>query len=328
MRLEIRTLMLIMLLFHLYETSGIAQDISAQNPGVRIANISNGDGEENFKFIREAFKERNPGYDMDYQSATREVVARGNTQIVFVQEIEGITDQEGKVQATITGDTGTKRESEAIVGDILVLRKGEMMRSDKEMGLLVFQVPQDPEHDLPGFIRPDWDPNITDIPGGCATDIDAYRRILLTWKEDVGEYLFHALNSHRVRIRDSFSHYHPPQGGFDEFYLVQMTEPGAKIITSEQMEVITHPETVNKSQLDGLMQEYELEVGDLVYLPRGVVHRGFGGVLAQVITVPGFIPGSEIGVDHHLRAINERLELNTDEALPFNQEASVEAVIR
>jgi hypothetical protein len=70
------------------------------------------------------------------------------------------------------------------------------------------------------------------------------------------------------------------------------------------------------------------EVGDLVYLPRGVVHRGFGGVVAQVITVPGFIPGSEIGVDHHLRAINERLDLNVDEALPFNLEASDEEVIR
>lgn len=58
------------------------------------------------------------------------------------------------------------------------------------------------------------------------------------------------------------------------------------------------------------------------------MHRGVEGVLAQVITVPGFIPGSEIGVDHHLRAINERLNLEGDEALPYNEEHSDKAVIR
>ena len=78
------------------------------------------------------------------------------------------------------------------------------------------------------MIRPDWDPNITDIPGGCATETNAYRRILLTWKQEVGQYLYHALNAHRVRIMDSFSHYHPVEGGFDEFYLVQMALPDAQ----------------------------------------------------------------------------------------------------
>ena len=51
-------------------------------------------------------------------------------------------------------------------------------------------------------------------------------------------------------------------------------------------------------------------------------------VLAQVITVPGFRPGAEIGVDHHLRAANERLGLAGDAALPFNAEASLAPVVR
>ncbi|MDZ7692431.1 MAG: cupin domain-containing protein [Balneolaceae bacterium] len=233
-----------------------------------------------------------------------------------------------KAQATITGSSDSAKKSEAIVGDILLLYPGEMMQTDVDIGLLVFKVPVEAEKILPSFIRPDWDPNITDIPGGCATEIDAYRRILLTWKKDVGEYIYHGLNAHRVRMYDSFSHYHPKNGGFDEFYLVQMVKTGAKIITSEKVDQITSPDSVKKSQVDGLVDEYELEVGDLVYLPRGVMHRGYGGVLAQVITVPGFIPGSEIGVDHYLRAINERIGLQEDETLPYNEEHSHEAIVR
>lgn len=308
--------------------TGTAGATHAQAPEVQVANLYDGNDSENFLSIREEFKKRNPGYDFDYLSGVTEVDARDYTQVVFVQEIDGVTNQDVLGEVTVAGIRDSQKKSEAIVGDIIILHEGEMMNTDIEMGLLVFQVPVKPENDLPPFIRPDWDPNITDVPGGCATEIDAYRRILLTWKEDVGEYIYHALNAHRVRIYDSFSHYHPVQGGFDEFYLVQIVKPGAKIITSEKVDYITSPDDVQLSQVDGLIREYELELGDLVYLPRGVMHRGFGGVVAQVITVPGFIPGSEIGVDHHLRAINERLGLSGDEALPFNEESSHEAVIR
>ena len=64
------------------------------------------------------------------------------------------------------------------------------------------------------------------------------------------------------------------------------------------------------------------------YLPRGLAHRGVGGVLAQVITVPGFVPGKEIGLDHHLRAINERLGLTGGAALPLHAEGAAGPVVR
>lgn len=319
---------IVVLLLQIIHFTSLVEEIQAQESRVQITNLYSEEGKEKFKAIREVFKDRNPGYDMTYLSGVRQVDARDITQVVFVQEIGGITNQDVIGQATIMDQTGSDRKSEIIVGDILILNDGEKMHFDTEMGLLVFQVPRKPDQELPAFIRPDWDPHITDTPGGCATEIDAYRRILLTWEEEVGNYIYHAINAHRVRIRDSFSHYHPEEGGFDEFYLVQLVEPGAKIITSEQTELIKQPENVNRSQVDDLVQEYELDVGDLVYLPRGVVHRGYGGVVTQVITVPGFIPGSEIGVDHHLRKINEGLDLNGDEALPFNMEASKEEVIR
>src|SRR5690625_1997505 len=200
----------------------------AREARVQITNLNDGEDTENFNAIREAFKKRNPGYDMEYLSDAREVESRDYTRVLFVQAIEGVTNQDVEAQAVITGKSGSREESAAIVGDILILQEGEKMETDVETGFLAFKVPEPPENELPSFIRPDWDPNITDVPGGCATDIDAYRRILLTWKKEVGEYIYHAINAPRVRIYDSFSHYHPVQGGFDEFYLVQMVKPGAK----------------------------------------------------------------------------------------------------
>jgi hypothetical protein len=319
---------LFILMFQIVYSAGLNQELQAQPSTVQITNLGTEADQEKFNSIRKAFQTRNPGYDLTYIQSTRSLNPDNITRVLFVQEIDGITNQDVIGNVTITGPAGESTDSETIVGDILILNEGDRLQTDVNMGFLAFQVPQPPENDLPSIIRPDWDPNITDVPGGCATDIDAYRRILLTWKEDVGNYIYHSINAHRVRIRDSFSHYHPVNGGFDEFYLVQMVEPGAKIITSERTDLITNPDKIEKSQTEELMQEYELEVGDLVYLPRGVTHRGFGGVVTQVITVPGFIPGSEIGVDHHLRAINERFGLEGNNALPYNIDASEEEIIR
>ena len=291
----------------------------AQNGRFMIANLYDGPSETMNEML-ESFRDRNPGYDFEYYSSVTTIETENVNRILFLQEGEG--------SASISTLSGERLQSPLTFGDMIVLRKGEQLTTDSPLGFLGFKVPDIPPAELPSFIRPDWDPNITDVPGGCATEIDAYRRILLTWRKDVGEYIFHSLNAHRVRIRDSFSHYHPEDIGFDEFYLVQMVEPGAKIIISEYVDLIREPEKISAEQAGGMIQEYELRDGDLVYIPRGVMHRGFGGVLAQVITVPGFIPGSEIGLDHLLREINENLSLDNENALPYNAEFSSEPVIR
>ena len=313
--------------FSLLIVAAIVPTAVAQEKRVRIADISSADQSE-FDSIRKAFTSGNPGYDLNYYKEIEIVKSSNNVQVLFVQEIEGVTDQERIANVMVSGGSNAVRESQAIVGDIIILYQKETMVSDKALGLLVFAVPKEPKQELPSFIRPDWDPDITDIPGGCATEIDDYRRILLTWTKDVGKYVYHALNAHRVRIRDSFSHYHPVKGGFDEFYLVQMAEPEAKIFTSVRTALITDPERIRKQDVDGLIEAHHLKTGYLVYIPKGVIHRGFGGALVHVITVPGFIPGSEIGVDHHLRAINERFGLKRRKALPFNREFSASQVIR
>ncbi len=282
---------------------------------MKIAHLRAGDTTA-FQQIRAQFVQNNPGYDLSYVESTLELPQAASNRVVFIQE--------GGGTAVINGQDSSKFS----VGDIILLGEAQGIQTDSLFSALIFMVPEAPPDNIPAFVRPDWDLNITDVPGGCATETNAYRRILLTWLGKVGPYNYHAINAHRVRIMDSFSHYHPKEGGFDEFYLVQMALPEAKILTSPLVPKIEDPVSVGKEEVDGLIQSTKLEVGDLVYLPRGVMHRGVGGVLAQVITVPGFIPGSEIGVDHHLHRINQILSLKGAKRLPYNEAASTEAVIK
>ena len=282
---------------------------------MQIVRLGQADGKV-FKKIKADFVEKNPGYDLKYLKGIEGIEGLDDYRVLFVQEGQPEIELSSGLASVVT------------VGDILLLNPGISMTADSALSLLEFTVPTAFPDNVPEIIRPDWDSNITDIPGGCATETNAYRRILLTWKQEVGQYLYHALNAHRVRIMDSFSHYHPLEGGFDEFYLVQMALPDARIITSNQVSTITQPGAVTSSQARGMLKSTPLEVGDLVYLPRGVMHRGIGGVLAQVITVPGFIPGSEIGVDHHLKAINQRLNLSQNEALPYHVDAANAPIIK
>lgn len=263
-----------------------------------------------FAELRDAFAGNNPGYDLAWHPAVRELAAHEEDRVVFVQGPLGRTD-------------------EPSVGDILLVRAGEPWRHAGygELDLLAFSLPSPLPEGLPKIVRPDWDPRITDTPGGCATEGDAYRRILLTWKPEVGPYILHELNAHRVRIKNSFSHYHPIDGGFDEFYLVQQAPAGARLLTSKNVAAIESRE-VSLADKEALLQSRELHVGDLVYLPRGTMHRGLGGALVQVISVPGFVPKSEIGVDHHLWAINKKLGLKGDDAIPFHLVAARTKVVK
>lgn len=283
---------------------------------IRIAHLGRDGGDaEGFAELRALFRERNPGYDVEHLPDLGRVEAGDTARVVFVQTGPG------------KGSVG-EPTSELDVGDIVLLRPGQSLLAEGELSGVAFRVPEPLPDELPPFVRPDWDPDITDTPGGCAEETGAYRRILLTWLPEVGPYVYHALNAHRVRIMDSFSHYHPVEGGFDEFYLVQMVMPEARLLTSDRVDLIEDPDAVSAEQAGELLDEHPLEVGDLVYLPRGTMHRGVGGVLAQVITAPGFRPGAEIGVDHHLRAIDERLGLAGEASLPYHEKASVEAVVK
>ncbi|MFN3241193.1 MAG: hypothetical protein ACE37K_06730 [Planctomycetota bacterium] len=263
-----------------------------------------------FEALRAAFAANNPGYDLAFHGACRQLPPAERDRVVFVQ--------------------GPAARSEApTVGDVLLVRAGEAWRLDGDgaVDLVAFTLPAPLPADLPATVRPDWDPRITDTPGGCATEGDAYRRILLTWQPEVGPYILHQLNAHRVRITDSFSHYHPVDGGFDEFYLVQQAPAGARLLTSQDVAAI-ESRSVTREQARTLLQSRELHVGDLVYLPRGTMHRGLGGALVQVISVPGFVPRSEIGVDHHLWAINRQLGLEPPDALPFHVVAARTQVVK
>ena len=274
---------------------------------VRFAKLDDGPA---FAALRAAFTANNPGYDLRFYRSCRALLPARKDRVVFVQ--------------------GPPSRAEApTVGDALLVRAAESWRLETEgaLDLVAFELPEPLPAGLPGEVRPDWDPRITDTPGGCATEGDAYRRILLTWKPEVGPYILHQLNAHRVRINDSFSHYHPVVGGFDEFYLVQQAPAGARLLTSRAVKAI-ESRTVTATQAETLIQSRELAVDDLIYLPRGTMHRGLGGALVQVISVPGFVPRSEVGVDHHLWAINKQLDLQGPDALPFHVVAARTRVIK
>ncbi|MHC4375615.1 MAG: hypothetical protein ACYS26_03350 [Planctomycetota bacterium] len=294
--------------------------VQRDEPSVRIAHLTEA-GAPGFEDLERAFEASNPGYRLAWHPGCRELRSSGSVRVAFVHG----ADQRAEPMAEAR--IGEQR-SEVTVGDALVLRPGESLTCSHAVDLLVFETPLEVHPLVPSFVRPDWDPDLTDQPGGCAEDTDAYRRILLTWLSTVGPYVYEGLNAHRVRITDSFSHYHPVAGGFDEFYLVQGLEDGAALLTSTATDRLIDPNSIEAAEVAGLIQRQELAVGDLVYLPRGVVHRGLGGVLTQVITAPGFVPGAEIGVDHHLRAINERLGLDGRRALPFNARSSAAAVVK
>jgi hypothetical protein len=277
---------------------------------VLVARTANADGDEaGLRKLRAAFVASNPGYDLFVElDATR--VTRDAPTVLFVQVGQGL--------ARVAHDDARAPSGSAVaVGDVVLLRTGETLDCAPAIGVVGFELPDALPLDLPTFVRPDWDPLITDTPGGCATETGAYRRMLLTWLPENGPYVLdvdRALNAHRVRITDSFTHYHPIQGGFDELYLVQMVQPGARLLTCDDADAVEQ-ESVTRERAGELFDVHELAVGDLVYLPRGTIHRGLGGVLAQIIAVPGFVPGTEVGVDEHLRALNRRLELTGADAL-------------
>jgi hypothetical protein len=253
-----------------------------------------------FAGLRAAFRAGNADYDLDWCAACQQVAAADSPRVLFVQH--------GSANATV-GDART----ELGVGDLVLLQSGIAFTADAPLDLLAFTVPEPWPAGNPAVIRPDHDPKLSDQPGGCATEAAAYRRMALTWEDKNGPYHCRALNAHRVNVLDSFTHYHPVQGGFDEFYLVQGALPGARVLTCARLPDILDGSRLDAESARGLLQTVEVRIGDLLYLPRGVVHRGLGGVLAQVITVPGFKPGAEIAVDRELVTLRERLHLTADD---------------
>lgn len=275
-----------------------------------------------FDALARSFARSNPGHALAWLPRCERLEPHDAQRIAFVQR--------GRARALLLDTDGTRpgASGEAGVGDLLLVHPGTSLVLSSPLDLLVFELPHEPAPTVPILLRPDDDARIVSEPGGCATESDAYRRLVLTWRGKPGPYAFEGLNAHRVRIADSFTHYHPAQGGFDELYLVQAATPGARILTSAKVDRIEQPLTVTRAEAATLLVETPVRSGDLVLLPRTMAHRGLGGILAHVITVPGFVTGAEIGVDHHLRAINEHLGLEGADALPLHAAASIGPVVR
>jgi hypothetical protein len=121
-----------------------------------------------------------------------------------------------------------------------------------------------------------------------------------------------------VRIDDSFSHYHPVDGGFDEFYLVQEAPEGAVLLASRRTSDLLS-DSVREGEVDKVLERIPLQAGQLIMIPRGVTHRGLGGAVVQVLAIPGFKPGQEIAMDEAIGRVNGRFALTGGRALPVHE---------
>ncbi len=254
--------------------------------------------------IAAAFGQRNPGYGLAWHPAVVHLAATPSTRIAFVQRGEGL--------ARVGGSS-----SPVGPGDVLLLAQDEALECEAPLSLLVFALPGPAPEGVPTFLRPDHDPRLTDTPGGCAEEQDAYRRLVLTWSPEAGPFVCRELNAHRVRMWDSFSHYHPVEGGFEELYLVQDAPPGARLHWAPDAESIERSAEWTRDQAGSWMRTLPLEANQLVVIPRGTMHRAIGGALAQVITVPGFVPQREIGLDRQLQQIQERFRFEGERAIAY-----------
>ena len=273
-------------------------------------------GAPGFKTVKADYEHRNPGTKIDFVAGKRRIPGNRSTRVVFLQRGEGMAKVEpAKESAT---------SSPFRVGDFLAMRPGDQATFDVPVDALVFTIKEPFDATIPRIIRADFDPELSDSPGGCATDPGAYRRLLLTWDPARGPYVHHGLNCHRVRIDDSFTHYHPVDGGWDEFYLVQDAPKGAVLLTSRETERLEREDIggegdrLSEDDMAAVLERHELHAGSLVLLPRGLTHRGLGGAVVQVIAVPGFKPGFEIPMDRAIRRVNDRFALTGGRALPLH----------
>ena len=273
-------------------------------------------GAPGFSEVKREYERRNPGTSIDFMSARKSIPTSKKARVAFVQRGEG----EGAVRSQ-AGETTT---SAVRVGDFLAMRPGDIATFDTPVDLVIFTVEEPFAKEIPSIIRADFDPKLSDTPGGCATDPGAYRRLLLTWDPERGPYVHHGLNCHRVRIDDSFTHYHPVDTGWDEFYLVQGAPEGAVLLTSRHTDQLEREDIggrgsrLNALEATGVLEEHTLHNGSLVLLPRGLTHRGLGGAVVQVIAVPGFKPGNEIPMDRAIKQVNGRFALTGGKALPLH----------
>lgn len=265
--------------------------------------------------LAESLAARNPGTAVSFVPKATQLPVSTGTRVAFVQRGEG-----GARVGTATDVV----EAPVRVGDVVSLRPGDHATFAPPMDLVVFEIAEPLAAAVPSVIRADFDPKLTDTPGGCATDPGAYRRLLLTWDAARGPYLNHGLNCHRVRIDDSFTHYHPVDGGWDELYLVQEAPEGATLLVCRDTQRLDREQLssagprLDAADLDDLFEAIPLHAGSLVLIPRGLAHRGLGGAVVQVIAVPGFKPGYEVPLDRAIQRVNGRFALTGGRRLPLH----------
>jgi len=215
-----------------------------------------------------------------------------------------------------TGPVGVQRRSTRVArvvgpGDLVFLRENQRLSTESSIQVLELRMSSPLPSGLPTFVG---FAETTHQDGGASSGWETRRIDVLDWQP--GEVpAYGDLNVKLVQVDDAPTHYHPEEGGFDEIVFVCEAEPGAGVLLSTEREAI-EARNVERGDVPTLFRPLALSAGDVLFVPRGLVHRPRGRSSAVVIALPGFVPGGEVRLDDDLRAINATLNLEGDAALP------------
>jgi len=215
-----------------------------------------------------------------------------------------------------SGPVGVQRRSTRVArvvgpGDLVFLREGQVLSTESPIQALELRMSSPLPTGLPTFIG---FAESTHPDSEASSGKEPLRVDVLDWQPG-GAPAYADLNVKLVQLDDAPTHYHPEEGGFDEVVFVRDAEPGAGVLLSTKREAI-ETRTVERAEVSTLLRPIALTAGDVLFVPRGLVHRPRGRSSVVVIALPGFVPGGEVRLDDDLRAINAALELEGDAALP------------
>ena len=269
------------------------RDSPVEPDSVLVARLGGGE-ERSLAAIGRRLEERHPGYRLRWFDEL--ALRAGDHPILVLLEGSGWA---GVRRAS----RGTQVFSEVGPGDRVLLRPGEELFAQAAITALAIRSPHPLPPSLPTFLR--------------ATD---GRPPALSWLPAAGPgtaaHAYQGLNVERVHVRDTPTHVHPREGGFDVLLWVRSTAAPTSLVDLGDAAWLARTDDALRGELAQRARSVALEPGSLVYVPRGVVHRIIGDAEVDVVAIPGFLPGGERTVDAELRALNERFGLSGATALP------------
>ena len=218
-----------------------------------------------------------------------------------------------------SGMVGIKRQSTRLFrslgpGDLIFLQPGHELSTAAEIEGLVLSVPTP----FPDALETLHTSSATPSPAEDTKEREGWteeRIDILGGSAGVDHPTHPDVNVKRVHLAGAPTHYHPPAGGYDELVFILDAEAGAQVLWSDHREAI-ESRRIAIAEVGKLFRSLPITKGDLLLVPRGVVHKPLGRSRSIVLALPGFLPEATVLLDEDLRAIALELGLRP-EKLPW-----------